>query len=284
MGDAADPRQRSQAQMFLNNQVCIGYSRPATAARRAHGGGSDRTSRGVPREPACGLAPQGRGFPPRFAGASLKREGQRDGGLLDGGFPPRFAGASLKPVSPPLAVVDVVVFSPAFCGGLIEARTCGERICSSRCFPAFCGGLIEAIWTWQRGARTWPFSPAFAGASLKRGDRPRRRDRRQRFPPRFAGASLKPAVPHRYLGLLGRFSPAFCGGLIEAVSRHPSSGARAKFSPAFCGGLIEAGTRTSDRRCRCGFSPAFCGGLEGAATRLVAGDEFSPGGPGRFPC
>ena len=86
--------------------------------------------------------------------------------------------------------------------------------------PAFCGGLIEARTSRARGSLGKHSPPLFAGASLKRairidvpgGDH---------SPPLFAGASLKLAgfgdpagaaeIPPRF------FPPAFCGGLIEAI-------------------------------------------------------------------
>ena len=47
-----------------------------------------------------------------------------------------------------LRLARAVRFSPAFCGGLIEAPPAFEREAAKIGFsPAFCGGLIEAVAT-----------------------------------------------------------------------------------------------------------------------------------------
>ena len=114
---------------------------------------------------------------------------------------------------------DAVMFSPAFCGGLIEAAMVRPRMCSSRSFP-----------------------PHSAGASLKHLQIAPHQLRPIKFSPAFCGGLIEARNWELDMRAWILFSPAFCGGLIEANEAPGGGGRIPGFSPAFCGGLIEART------------------------------------------
>ena len=60
--------------------------------------------------------------------------------------------------------------SPAFCGGLIEARSVRQPDTqTARLSPAFCGGLIEALHPALHALERSTLSPAFCGGLIEAG-------------------------------------------------------------------------------------------------------------------
>ena len=84
--------------------------------------------------------------------------------------------------------------------------------------PAFCGGLIEATPTRPNLAPKAPFSPHSAGASLKQEARASTVMEKVRFSPAFCGGLIEAQENSTGSVMLQKFSPAFCGGLIEAMT------------------------------------------------------------------
>ena len=110
-------------------------------------------------------------------------------------------------------------FSPAFSGGLIEAKA------------------VVSIFRYVH----YRFPPRSAGASLKRDVGAYMLLRHWLFSPAFSGGLIEATGLRPLTTGAAAFSPAFSGGLIEAMAAASTvSSGSSRFSPAFSGGLIEA--------------------------------------------
>ena len=156
-------------------------------------------------------------------------------------FPPRHAGASLKQGRARALRHLPARFSPASCGGLIEAARGIVWLSPWYHFPPrHAGASLKPIFRNRDMSLSPDFPPRHAGASLKPGGRVPDGPPYPHFPPRHAGASLKPGSLYKGLEARANFPPRHAGASLKREMVPLGGRGLARFSPASCGGLIEA--------------------------------------------